>query len=220
MIAEHTFNISEHPDAVVIPTDAPNDRIPTFAKIPSGGIPAPDSINPSVVRYYTPKDYMERTFYIYKNGLWTPADEVYGITSNGDAYVAIPVSNSAVWRPTSFEKYKEFSLTDYFTLDWLILFVIPYVCFKFSVRNGDSGALFSDEFVQGFQQLQTSYNVPNSVLLSSVAHLPAYRSKTAENLSNLNIKVPTRAITESMRVGNSVRAVYGGGLFENGGWGI
>lgn len=224
MIAEHTFNISELFNTVVIPADITSKTFfangAVITTIPSDGLSAPTNDDPAVVKYYAASNYVERTFYIYKNGLWTPTDEVYGITENGDAYVAIAVGDDAVWRTTSFERQKEFSLTEYLPVDWLILFIIPYVCFKFSVRNGDNGALFSDEFTQGFQQLQTSYNVSNTVTLSTVAHLPAYRSKTAENLSNLNIRIPTRAITEDMRIGNSVKAIYGGGLFDNGGWGI
>ena len=213
MSDEHKFKISDIDNSIYVPSKYITsiesvDKIPT--KAPTG----------SPVVYYVGTNNIDNTFYIYRNKAWKAVDEVYGITETAKAYVAIAVVDSAVWRPISFERTSEFSLTEYLPVDWIILFLIPYVCFKFSVRNGDNGALFSDEFTQGFQQLQTSYNVPNETVLSTVAHLPAYKAQVLENLHNLNVKVPTRAVLDSMRIRNAVRAVYGSNLFESGGWGI
>ena len=73
---------------------------------------------------------------------------------------------------------------------------------------------------QGFQQLQTSYNVPNTVQLSTVAHLPAYRKLVEDNLDNLRKEVPTRAIYQNMMVRNGISVVRATALFDTGGWGI
>ena len=209
MKVENTFDITKDFYTIPVTEDDAKNYIPD-EKHTTGSI------------YYdvSGDSRLDYQLYIFKNNLWIPVDKVYGISELGKAYEVITVDRFAVWKETSLTVLKEFSLTDYLSIDWIILFIIPYVCFKFAVRNGDSGALFSDEFTQGFQQLQTSYNVPNEVTLSTVAHLPAYRDVTAKNLSNLNKKVFTRAITSDMRVTNSVKAVYGGNLFENGGWGI
>lgn len=90
-------------------------------------------------------------------------------------------------------------LENYFTVDWIKLFLIPYVCYKYSIRDGDTGRLFNEEFAQGFSQLRKSYNVPFQVVLASVAHLFAYREDVTHHLPKLNIWCPTRAITENMK---------------------
>ena len=119
----------------------------------------------------------------------------------------------------SIEDYSSVNLTDYFPIDVINLYLIPYVCFKFTVRNGGDGSIFVDEFTQGFQQIQTSYDIPNFVVLSEQAGKLAYAADVEENLSNLNIKIPTRAIYDSMKIGDSFMPTYGG-MYDNGGWGI
>lgn len=216
---EHTYRISDSPNAVIISSNLSNNLIPSTSTVPTE-VPAADS---SKVVYYngSVRPY-DNSLYIFKNGGWFPTREAYGIVPGSDeGYEAISVGfQQAVWTPISIHCIKEFSLTDYLPTDWIILFIIPYVCFKFAVRNGDSGALFSDEFTQGFQQLQTSYNVPNSVTLSSVAHYPAYSKQVEKNLNNLNIRVPTRAIINDMLVPNGIRPINGVGAHDVGGWGI
>ena len=123
------------------------------------------------------------------------------------------------WGAVQAEDFESYDLTEYLPFSWWTLFVIPYVCFKYTVRDGDSGAHFMDEFSQGFQQLQTSYNVPNRVALSSVAHKHAYKKLVQERLPNLNAVVFTRAIYEDMHIDNGIMPVYGG-FYETGGWGV
>jgi hypothetical protein len=113
----------------------------------------------------------------------------------------------------------EVDLCEYMPLDWWILFVIPYVCFKFAVRNGDDGALYSTEFSEGLQQLQTCYDVPNFVVLSEVAGDPVYTEIVQANLDTLSVKIPTKAIKNSMRIGNAIAPVFGN-LYDVGGWNI
>lgn len=219
MRLEHTFKISNSPTTVVLTTSPNGTPIQSVSTVPTE---APTAGQSPVVYYVGGTSRLDRTFYIWKDSKWTSSDKVYGIFSGDNtAYELIAVDYSyAVWHNIPFEKLAEFSLTEYLPVDWIILFLIPYVCFKFAVRNGDNGALFSDEFTQGFQQLQTSYNVPNNVPLNTVAHLPAYKNIIIENVNDLSKIVSTRAITENMRIRNGVRAVYGANIFDSGGWGI
>lgn len=217
MRLENTFKVSDSPNVVVI-SKARDNPVSSVSEVPEE---APvDGIVPVV--YYVGGTRLDRAFYIWKGTKWEKVDKVYGLVPGGDsAFELIAVDYTyAVWHEIPMERVVEFSLTDYLTTDWIILFLIPYVCFKFAVRNGDNGALFSDEFTQGFQQLQTSYGVPNSVALNTVAHLPAYRKLATENLNDLRKKVPTRAITGDMRIPNGVKTVHCNNLFDHGGWGI
>lgn len=216
MRLEHTFKVSERPNTVILKTD-PNADIDVVNTEPTSAIEGKNIV------YYVNEKYSKFSwgFYIWNGTAWDFHKRAYAVTPGGScAYEAIPVDTYAVWREIPYETVSEFSLTEYLPTDWIILFLIPYVCFKFAVRNGDNGALFSDEFTQGFQQLQTSYNVPNTVVLSTVAHKEAYRKIVKDNLSNLNIKVPTRAVFDSMKIPNGVRVVHGEGFFDSGGWGI
>lgn len=216
---ENTFRISEHEDTIPL-NPAPNSsETATYVSNVEniGNLPTPPDGWP--IRYYCATNFLDRVFYIYKNGSWKPVQKAYGVDSSGRGYETVKAGEMAAWREVPLETVTEFDLTTYLPTDWIILFLIPYVCFKFAVRNGDNGALFSDEFTQGFQQLQTSYNVPNTVTLSTVAHLPAYKQQVLDNIGNLNVKVTTRAISEKMRVPNGIRTISGA-TFMDGGWGI
>lgn len=217
MRLENTSNISASEYAIALTSKPTSDSIIFPVE------KLPDSPSEFPVAYVAdPDTRLTQRIYVWKDNAWKEVDKVYGIVSGSDnAYELVIVDYSyAIWREISFKTELDFSVTNYLTTDWIILFIIPYVCFKFAVRNGDSGGLFSDEFTQGFQQLQTSYGVPNTVKLSTVAHLPAYKSLVEANLDNLNKTVPVRAITESMRVPNSIHTVHGAGVFDIGGWGI
>ena len=111
------------------------------------------------------------------------------------------------------------NLLEYLPNDWIILFIIPYVCFKYSVRDGDTGALYSEEFTQGFQQLQQSYNVPSTVILATVADKKAYTPDVLHYLKSatLNIRVPVRAITEEMRTPLIAASVHSD-FYDSNGW--
>ena len=113
-----------------------------------------------------------------------------------------------------------FDFTSYLAKDWIMLFLIPYVCYKYSVRDGDTGLLFSEEFSQGFQQLQNSFSVPSTVILNSVIGEPAYTNLIKNNLETLNKSVVTRAILEKYRVQRHLNAVYDDFYNHGGGWGL
>ena len=112
-----------------------------------------------------------------------------------------------------------FDLASYIAKDWIMLFLIPYVCYKYSVRDGDTGLLFSEEFSQGFQQLQNSFSVPSTVILNEVVGEPAYSQVVLENLETLNKIVTTRAILEKYKTKRYLNAVYDD-FYNHGGWGV
>lgn len=223
MRSEHTFDITEQENIVRL-TERPDNVtiIPYYdTDLPANG---PES-GKGEGAYVCNGSFSDRAFYRWDGAKWNRVDKLYGIFFNDDdwslrTYIAVPITTTvAVWTPVDRTHIEEFDLTDYLPVDWWTLFVIPYVCFKFSVRNGDSGELFADEFTQGYQQLQSSYHVPNVVVLTTVAGKPAYTEIVKQNINNLNIPVFTRAIYESMRVGNGIPSIYGG-FYEAGDWRI
>lgn len=113
-----------------------------------------------------------------------------------------------------------FNLTDYIAKDWIMLFLIPYVCYKYSVRDGDTGVLFSEEFTQGFQQLQSSYHIPSTVFLKDMVGIPAYLYDVEKHLPNLEICINTRAILETYKTPRYLNAIYSNFYNHNGGWGL
>ena len=220
MRAEHTFDVLEQESNIVRLTTLPGDdvSIPHYKSIDK----APEKGDGGV--YVCGDSFSDRAFYKWDGDTWNRVDKLYAIYvtySDIQTYIAVPITKTcAVWAPVNQTHCEEFDLTEYLPMDWWTLFIIPYVCFKFSVRNGDSGELFSDEFTQGYQQLQSSYNVPNSVLLATVAGRPAYTELVKQYIGNLgNTMVFTRAIYEDMRVGNGISSVYGG-FYEIGDWRI
>lgn len=118
--------------------------------------------------------------------------------------------------------YSDLDLSDYLTDDWISLFLLPYVCFKYTVRDGGTASTFAEEMEQGFQQLQESYDVPEDVALSKVAGMPAYAKDVLEFLDSgmaPGYRCPTRAITEDMKHPRAVSAEYGP-AHSAGGWGL
>lgn len=165
---------------------------------------------------------LDRMYYVWNGISWIPYRTLYGVAFDGAqkyTYIAAAFGNKAAWVESPAQRTLDFDLCDYMPMDWWILFVIPYVCFKFAVRNGDDGALYSTEFTEGLQQLQTCYDVPNFVKLSDVAGTVGYTEIVKKNLNNLNKTISTRVITEDMRVGNAIQAIFGSD-FDRGGWGI
>lgn len=151
-------------------------------------------------------------------GLYSTFDEVTHAPIN-EIYQTIVLGTYAYW--TALEKYSErdVELTEYIPYDWIVLFLIPYVCFKYAIRNGDSGAAYAEDLSQGFQQLKKSYNVPSKVVIARYADKKAYRKDVTDNLSNLNKVVPTRAIFEDMKVDSIIPAEYDD-FYSKGGWGF
>lgn len=161
-------------------------------------------------------------FAVTKNGATVEYDGLYGYRFSEENiptdYVAVTVGDNAYWQEIK-ETSTDFDVTEYLPFDWWTLFIIPYTCSKWANRNGDDSSHFIDEYIQGYQQLQTSYNVPNRVKLSEVAGRKAYKKLVEERLPHLNAVVFTRAIYEDMKVGNGIMPSYGG-FYETGGWGV
>lgn len=155
--------------------------------------------------------------------VWEAYSSIYGIyiddLGTRSLYVtyAMPVAGMSIWTPIDKDVLGTLDLTIYLPEDWIVLFLIPYVCAKASVRDGGDNYTYVEEYTQGFQQLQNSYDVPNFTLLSTVAHLPAYTRIVQENISNLNIKIPVRAVYDCMKIGNSVLPQYSE-AYSRGGW--
>lgn len=221
LLTDNTYDVTLQSNTVLLEQrPAYNSTIPTFTEIPANN--APTETEPTF-GYYTPFGTSVGAKYYVWNGVdWVSHNVIYGVNfNNGEktAYIATPVGGVSYWVETSAIRTQEFDLCEIMPLDWWVLFVIPYVCFKFAVRNGDDGALYSTEFSEGLQQLQTCYDVPNFVTLSAVAGDPVYTKIVQNNLDNLSATVPTRAITEGMRIGNAVHPIYGN-LYDVGGWGV
>ena len=217
MVAENSFNISEIPNVVLL------KELPVQSAVEIPAVSDSSEFTDVSKVYYKTTDGL---FYKYSSTdeVWKSYDEIYGVyidVSGRTVFQTVPVyaSNIAVWAVIDEKRLNDFDLTIYLPEDWIILFLIPYVCFKTAVRDGGDGGLYSDEFTQGFQQLQTSYDVPNFVELSTVAHLPAYTSIVKNNIAALNMKIPTRAVFSSMKTGNAIMPNYGG-FNSRGGWGI
>ena len=212
---ENTFDVLFQ-EGVVLYTTSPTN-VPHCYSLPD------IAVEDSYGIYVCDSSYADRKFYKWDGDDWKEVDTLYAVYRDVDGefktYVAVAIDKTtAVWTPVPRTHTADFDLLEYMPLDWWTLFVIPYVCFKFSVRNGDSGELFADEFTQGFQQLQSSYNVPNTVRLMDVAGKPAYTELVKQYLNTLaNTTVCTRAIYEDMRVGNGIAPTYGG-FYIDGGW--
>lgn len=215
MVDENRLNITELPNVMLL------DNVGIINSIDY--IPNEDTEGAEGLHFST-KNYK---FYKYdfSEELWKEYDTYYGIhiddSGKRTTYttMVLPTASAAIWTPVVEERANDFDLTDYIPADWIILFLIPYVCFKVSVRDGNNGALYNEEYTQGFQQLQTSYDVPNFVTLKDVAHLPAYRSVVKAKLNSLNETIPTRAVYDTMKIGNAIRPTYGG-FHMRGGWGL
>lgn len=132
-------------------------------------------------------------------------------------YVATVDMSDVFWVKESVDSLLECDLGNYLPDDWIMLWLIPYVCYKYTVRDGGTATVFADELTQGFQQLQESYNVPDKVNLATYADKEAYTKLVEENLPNLNIKIPTRAIYDSMKHARIMNAVYGN-MYDRGGF--
>lgn len=133
-------------------------------------------------------------------------------------YKAVKFSQEdAFWVVDHDSTLANFDFSTYLPDSWVILWLIPYICFKYTVRDGGTAVSFAEDLTQGFQQLQNAYDIPSTVTLSSVAGLPAYYFLVKDNINNLNVKVPTRAIYEHMQHERSLNAKYGS-MYDRGGF--
>jgi hypothetical protein len=217
MVAEHRFDIYSQKNLVRLTEQPTKDVLEAVTETPI-------SDDGTFYKYYCkPNDFSSRKFYKWNGYEWEPYDSLYGIyveLTGTSVYSTVAISSAqALWSPVDTGALQDFDLTEYLPMAWWTLFIIPYVAFKFAIRNGDDGNLFADEFTQGFQQLQSNYNIPNTVVLATVAGKPAYANIVKENLHNLTVKVSTRAIFDDMRVGTGIQRIFGG-FYDAGGWGV
>ena len=217
IVDDNRINISTLPNVVML------DSVPTFTPtdIPSvsdGNYPDTSKV------YYNTSDNK-----IYRYNLSTETfigfPKMYGIhisnSGNRTLYETLPLymAGYVVWTPIDEKRINDFDINTYLPDDWIILFLIPYVCSKVAARDGNDSALYTEEYVQGCQQLQVSYDVPSFVTLSEVSHLPAYSKLTQETLPNIGVRVPTRAIYDVMRISDGVSRIPNA-FTARGGWGI
>jgi len=127
-------------------------------------------------------------------------------------------SDKCIWAEDIGADFMNLNMALFFPADWIILWMIPYLCFKYSVRDGGSAETFSNEYSQGFMQLQNAYDIKEKTRLCEVQNEYAYARDVKEHEPYLNVEVPTRAIYESMKHNRAVMPKYGG-FHENGGWG-
>lgn len=216
----HAFNTTAQSNTIELdPPPAYGTLIPSVSEIPTD---EPVGSASKYVYFTSNENMIDRKFYVWNGSMWKPYEALYGIAFEGASmltYVAFPQVNGAFWKESEADLTLNFDLCAYMPMDWWILFVIPYVCFKFAVRNGDDGALYNSEFAQGLQQLQTSYDVPNTVVLSEVAGNPVYTNEVSQHLNALHTRTVTKAITDNMRVGNAISAIFDTSN-SVGGWGI
>ena len=178
--------------------------------------------DPEVTRIYF--DANEGVYKVYQEGSWKSYDSLYGfclINGIPNYYVAGQILASTVraWYKDDISNPSNVDLENYFTDDWIKLFLVPYVAFKYSVRDGDTGRLFNEEFSQGFQQLRHSYNIPFQIVLASVADKFAYKDDVLKYLPNLNRWVLTKAITVEMKNPQGVNATFRD-FYDTGGFGL
>lgn len=216
IIAENYANVSQLKNLIELgsaPTE--EDVIPSLAEDPTV-----DEDNTIFVYFNTTMS----KFRVYNQDKlnWDIYDELYASYVDGVVkyvYKATLLNNDFYWVAEVYNNPLELDLSKYICNDWIILFIIPYICFKFSARDNDTGAIFSEEFTQGFQQLLIAYRIPDKVNLAKVAGLLPYTEDVKKALPLLNIMCPTRAITEDMKIPKDIQATFGG-FNDRGGWGI
>lgn len=213
MVKEFRQNMTKYEANKIILTANPED---TDFIIPT------DPVNPlenNIQYYYSTEDkkYHVLDKYFNKYDTHTIIKGVYVTKTGIRLYQSFNYGYSAAWAEIPTNSQYEANLEDYLPDDWVILWLIPYVCFKYTARDGGTAQTFAEELTQGFQQLQETYNVPDKVLLATYADKPAYTSLVEQNLPNLNILVPTKAIYENMKHSRNVNAIYDN-FYDRGGF--
>lgn len=213
MAKDFLHNMSKYePNKIVLSTN-PEDNNYIVPTNPT------DPLENSIPYYYsteTKKFYILNTY----TNTYTEHTVIKGVYITSEAlrlYQAVTYGNTAAWAEIPTDANYEANMEDYLPNDWVILWLIPYVCYKYTVRDGGTAQTFAEELSEGFQQLQESYDVPSKVLLATYADKPAYTSLVEKSLPNLNIQVPTRAIYESMKHPRNINAIYGS-FYDRGGF--
>lgn len=215
MINEFLQYMSNNNPNKVLLTAYPEDTdtFPIFSTIEDALVTSPKYAYFSSLNKFGILNAGSKTYTLYPN--------LYGIFRNSGVPVhfkAVKFSQTdIVWVIDEDADPTNFEFNHYLPDSWVLLWMIPYVCYKYTVRDGGTAANFAEELTQGFQQLQNAYDIPSTVVLSTVAGRPAYSELTKLNLDNLNIKVPTRAIYENMQHERSLNATYGN-MYDRGGF--
>lgn len=124
---------------------------------------------------------------------------------------------TAIWMETAIDPTYECDISDIMPDDWVLLWLIPYVCYKYTARDGGTAQTFAEELTQGYQQLQETYDIPSKVILATYADKPIYKELVEKSLPNLNIFVPTKGIFENMKHSRNTNAIYGS-MYDRGGF--
>ena len=213
MVSKFRQKVSKYEPNKVILTEDPyntNFIIPTDPEI---------SLDSPIAFYYSSET---KKFYIYDKVLKTYAEYpvITGVYNSGTEiklYSSINYGNVASWAEVPVADKFEAELGDYLPDDWIMLWLIPYVCYKYTVRDGGTAQTFAEELSQGFQQLQETYNIPSTVNLATYAGYEAYSDLVVKHLPNLNVQVPTKAIYESMKHSRNTNAIFGS-FYDRGGF--
>lgn len=210
MIAEHRETYETKDNVITLlkkPTSS--DIIKSYTEDTTSDVVYDPNTNHFITRgFYPEKEY----------------ESLYGVfmdyeTNKHYVYKATVISTTSAMWLEAYDNPLNFDLATYLAKDWIMLFLIPYVCYKYSVRDGDTGILFSEEFAQGFQQLQHSFHIPTHVYLRDVADKPAYLHEVKRLLPELNVHINTRAILEEYRIPRYLNTTYSD-TYNHGGWGL
>lgn len=200
-----------------------NDDVITLTSDPALNnyeIPVSDTTTPE-----TPYDYFycsaDSKYYVKVSSEYVPHDKLTGIrflSTGPEVYEAIYYgSNTAGWVKNDILNITDCEISDYLPNDWVLLWLIPYVCYKYTVRDGGTAQTFAEELTQGHQQLQDTYDVPDKVLLATYADKAAYTEIVEKLLPNLDVYVQTQAIYPSMKHERNINAIFGS-FYDRGGF--
>jgi len=183
-------------------------------------VKTPENTLPSSVKIYYDLD--KQTFMVWSNlnNTYTPAKDILGVFYRDgvkEFWKPFHYGNAAMWEKSERVDQSNYDLNRHLPDDWILLWLIPYVCFKYTVRDGGTAQTFAEELTQGFQQLQDTYNVPDKVVLATVADKEAYQDLVKEKLPYLNVFTKTVAIYDSMKHERNVLPCFGS-MFDRGGF--
>lgn len=136
-------------------------------------------------------------------------------------YMARVYSAAPLWVTYKYD-VEQYDLNNILTDDWILLWLIPYICFKYTVKDGGTATTFAEELSQGFQQLQESYNVPHKLTLATVADKLVYTEDVKECLEHnmsLNRLVETKLILKQMKHARGTIETFED-MFDRGGFGL
>ena len=213
MIKAFRQNLSTYEANKIILTEDPENNnfiIPTDPENP---------LENNVEYYYSTST---RKFYILNKYAHNYSEHtiIKGVFITSDAlhlYQSINYGATAAWVEVPTDPNYEANIDDYLPDDWVLLWLVPYVCYKYTVRDGGTAQTFAEELTQGYQQLQETYDIPSKVILATYADKPAYRDLVKANLPYLDISVPTKAIYETMKHSRNTNAIYGS-IYDRGGF--